>query len=287
VDRLVRLAGLLGDERRKATGSPLPALDGLAGVSVDSKSEFDQLVSRLYVWLYDECGPDIAFLMGSVVSGVAEVASLREFRADLNALRQWGQHREDTSVMRDVDRWFKAADGVSIPATPESWEQCASVLVKHGEAALGVAIALARSAVADPLVSVQWSRTVQARSLDLPSTVSSILVAIGRRPPPAQSAYLERQAEREWSFQSRFLNDGDDHHERLEATAAMVVVGWTIEPLPCSPIALLGALGIAAGDTRAASALVVAHAFAEASEATGDVFIAHVVRIWAVLQGEF
>lgn len=254
--RILRLAEKVSAIREKATGTALTVPDPTTW----SASDFDALVSDIYMWLYEEWGSEILYLARNAPLLGNEASAVRQFRSTLSDLRTSRQHSDVSKADRSAQRWMRETIGRSRPRDQDDLNNACAALVGECERALESLVGLAKSVDADAAARDLWrDMVVSEAALSEADMVAIVLGDLGVSLSAGTHEYLVRRAKGDWKYRRQSLTATDNVGQAIEHVVERLLVGHLIEALPSSYNDVVEAVGLEAGDRRVVGLLLLAH----------------------------
>lgn len=267
-----RLCTVLSQHRRISVGEPLDIslLDSWP-VETSGRADFAALVSAAYQLWREDWKPDISFLRSYATGGAA-----RDFDSLIYQLRTALQHRDNDGAIASFAAWTRAACDGKDPLTGNDWLACGVALM----AALNEALAqLCRTATRGR--EAAFRSVWQSKVSESPeAAVMRVADDLGLRLSPNQRGYHTRQVAREYDRYR--LRPGDAAASVLDSYAERTLVS-RMSPLPVGYMDILAELEVV-GSPDTVPALHLAHAVAELTSTTGDVYLKRLTEVWALLR---
>lgn len=264
------LCGTLSQRRRISVGEPLDT-SFLASwpTDVQTSAEFDGLVSVAYQMWRESWKLDIGFLLGYRRDGAA-----RDFDLLIYQLRTAKQHLDNSEALARFSEWTRDACAGHDPTTAEDWLSCGTALMTTLNA--GVRVLCQTAARGDNSFRSAW----HAKVSETPeAAITRVADDLGLRLSQWQRQNHARQvAGRSKNYR---LRPGENAGDVLASLAEEALVS-RVDPLPRSYEDVLAELGVL-GSPEAISALHLAHAVAEITNATGDAYLKRLKEAWALL----
>lgn len=267
-----RLCTMLAEHRRISVGAPLDTsiLDSWPAETA-GRADLAASVSTAYQLWREDWKPDISFLRSYATGGAA-----RDFDDLIYQLRTALQHRDNGGAVARFAAWTRAACGGQDPLTGDDWLACGVALM----AALNEALAqLCRTAARGR--EAAFRSAWQSKVSESPeAAVLRVADDLGLQLSMGQRGYHTRQVARD--YDRHRLRPGDVAASVLDSYAERTLVS-RMSPLPLGYMDILAELGMP-GSSDAIAALHLAHAVAELTSTTGDVYLKRLTEVWALLR---
>ena len=271
IEEFRRLCMVLSQHRRISVGESLNTslLDSWPAAA-EGRADFSALISAAYQLWREDWKPDISFLRSYATGGAA-----RDFDELIYQLRTALQHRDNARATARFEAWTQAVCGGKDPLSEDDWLACGMALM----AALNDALAqLCRTAARGREAAFRsaWHSKV-SESPD--AAVSRVADDLGLQLSMGQRGYHTRQVA--WDYDRHRLRPGDAAASVLDSYAERTLVS-RMSLLPLGYMDILAELGML-GSPDAIAALHLAHAVAEVTSTTGDVYLKRLNEVWALL----
>ena len=260
----------LAQHRAISVGMPLDTSFLISWpIDVQSSADFAKLVSAAYQMWLESWKLDIGFLLSHRSNGAA-----RDFDHLIHNLRTSQQHSDNSVADRRFTSWAKEACNGHDPATAEDWLSCGKKLMIELNAEMNILCETA--ARGDRSFRFAW----QAKVSESPEAiVTQVASDLGLQLSTGQRGYHARQVERRWK--NYYLRPHEIPNNVLASFAEQSLIA-RVGPLPFLYQDVLAELRVL-GSRDAVSALHLAHAVAEITEASGDAYINRLKDVWTSL----
>jgi hypothetical protein len=265
------LCSILSQHRRMSVGAPLDtAFLGSWPADVQTSADFAGLVSAAYQMWRENWKLDIGFLLSQRRND-----AVRDFDQLIYHLRTSQQHAGNTDAIGRFTLWTREACAGRDPVTPDDWLSCGTALMAALNA--GVRVLCQTAARGDKSFRSAW----HAKVSETPeAAVTRVADDLGLQLLPWHRQNHARQVAGRWK--NYRLRPDESASDALASLAEDALVS-RVEPLPCSYQDVLAELGML-GSPDAIYALHLAHAVAEITSASGEVYFKRLKEAWSLLR---
>jgi hypothetical protein len=267
--RASNLAISLDGHKRLATATRLAPFPVSLVRTPLSRAEFDELVTTLYKWYWEDLREDRSYLL--LEAAQADRSAVEEFEQTLNAQRHLAQHSNpDQAAYASQWRDNLAAKGADEASRCAAWSEALGVLLCR---ALEILNSCAYRLAINPAGRRGW---LESASVSPEAQVARVYGDLGLRPAGSRFRYVVHQFT---SNPRRTQTSGI--HQRRQLAEVMVLGNW-LQPLSLPYEEVLDEFGLI-GRSDAVPLLLLAHGLEVSSGLAGQQLLEILRNVWQMV----